>query len=274
MGRKGAVIQARTSSTRLPRKILLPLPYSGDTTVLQQVIRRTLKAKSIDTVIVATTTDKEDDVVVEIAESEGVLCFRGSRKDVLSRYYYCAEEYELDTVVRITSDCPCIDWDLIDKAVSAHIKEKADYTRLVDIPLGLNVEVVERGSLQKAYEEAKEHFEREHVTPYIYMRGRKSFRIEELRIDFLSKYKNLRITLDTEEDYALLCAVFEFLYPEKKFFNAYDIVDLFERKPWLVLINKRVYQKKVFGSLEEEIEEAKRVLEFHGLDRAKEMLER
>ncbi len=274
MGKKGAIIQARTTSTRLPGKILFSLPYNSNITVLQQVLKRTLKAKSLDVVIVATTTDKEDDIVVEIAKSEGIPYFRGSKDDVLSRYYHCAVEYNLDTVVRITSDCPCIDWNLIDKTVNIHLREKADYTRLVDIPVGLNVEAIKLSALQKAFVKASEPFEREHVTPYIYIEKREEFKIKELKLDFLSNYKNIRITLDTEEDYALLCAVFDYLYIKNEYFTIQDILELFKQKPWLCLINRRVVQKKIFRSLDEEIEEAKRILEMQELYRAKRLLER
>ena len=105
----GAIIQARTSSTRLPGKVLLELPYGSGITVLQQVIRRLKQSKKIDTIVVATTEDKADDAIVDIASRESVSSFRGSKENVLERYYLAAKSFGLETIVRITSDCPCID---------------------------------------------------------------------------------------------------------------------------------------------------------------------
>ncbi len=104
----GAVIQARTSSTRLPNKVLLELPYRSGITVLQHVIRRVKQSQKIEVIVVATTEDNADDSIVNIALREGVLCFRGSKENVLERYYLAAKKHKLDSVVRITSDCPCI----------------------------------------------------------------------------------------------------------------------------------------------------------------------
>jgi len=274
MNRVGAIIQARTSSTRLPRKVLLSLPYGSNITVLQQVIRRVLKSKKINTVVIATTTDREDDIIIEIAKREGVKTFRGSKEDVLSRYFHCAVEFNFDQIVRITSDCPCIDWNLIDLAVEEHLKVSADYTRLLNIPHGLNVEVISFWALKKAFYEATEYFEREHVTPYIYMRCIEKFKINDMYVDYLSEIKDIRITLDTEEDYALLCAIFDFLYYENESFTADEILKLFKNKPWLSLINKKVIQKKVYYSFEEELEEAIKILELQGLKRIVSILEK
>ena len=125
----GAIIQARTGSSRLRGKVLLKLPYGGEKTVLEHVIGRVKRAQTVEEVVVATTTKKEDDAIVRIAEEMGVKVFRGSEKDVLSRYYHAAKEHRLDIVVRITSDCPCIDPEIIDGAVRLHLQSGADYTR-------------------------------------------------------------------------------------------------------------------------------------------------
>ena len=104
----GAIIQARTSSTRFPKKVLKPLPYGGNVCVLQQDIRRVKRSKLLDEVIIATTINSEDDEIVEVAIKENTPYFRGSLDNVLERYYKAANEFNLDVVVRITSDCPCV----------------------------------------------------------------------------------------------------------------------------------------------------------------------
>ena len=123
----GIIIQARTSATRLPAKVLKDLPYGSGISVLAQCIRRCKQAKKADQVIVATTVDPADEAIVKIAKKEKVKYFKGSLQNVLERYYLAAKENKLDRVVRITSDCPCIDPKIIDHAIAVHEKEKADY---------------------------------------------------------------------------------------------------------------------------------------------------
>ncbi|WP_457642747.1 cytidylyltransferase domain-containing protein [Persephonella sp.] len=272
----GAVIQARTSSSRLPAKVLKKLPYDSDITVLQQVIRRVKKASILHEVVVATTEKPEDVPIIDIADREKVKWFKGSEKDVLSRYYNCAKEYKLDIIVRITSDCPCIDWAIIDESVKQHIRFCADYTSNAlerTFPHGLDVEIISFDALQRAYCEATEEFEREHVCVYINRTKKDKFKIHSIKAPAELTAPDIRVTLDTEEDYALLCAVFDYLYYADNFFRAKDIVNLFKKKPWLKLINKKVLQKKVFSSLEEELEEAKRLLELQELQKVRKLLE-
>jgi spore coat polysaccharide biosynthesis protein SpsF len=272
----GAIIQARTSATRLPKKVLKELPYGSGTTVLQQVIRRLKKANKIDDVIVATTTEIEDDKIVKVAKNENVKWFRGSKEDVLNRYYLAAKKNKLDIVVRITSDCPCIAPELIDSIIEKHLRTKSDYTTNTlkrTFPHGLDTEVINITTLEKAFSEAKQDYEKEHVTPYVYKTRPDLFKITLVEAPKELNYPDIRITLDTEEDYALLCAVFDYLYPINNFFVTKDIIDLFQKKPWLKLINKRIMQKKIYNSLEEEIQEAIKLCDLQDLKKAKEYLE-
>lgn len=271
----GAIVQARTSSTRLPGKVLKELPYGSGVTVLGQVIRRLKRCGKTDLIVMATTEDKEDDPVVSIAEGEGAAWFRGSREDVLSRYYLAAKENGLDVVVRVTSDCPCIDPEIVDSAIGMHLQAKADYTSNTikrTFPHGLDVEVMSFDALKKAYQLGKEAFEREHVTPYMYKTRPEEFKISSLEADGGLFAPDIRVTLDTEEDYAALCVVFDYLYGNNNFFGAKDIVNLYREKPWLKLLNGKVVQKEVFTSLDEEMQEAIRVLELQGLTRALDVL--
>lgn len=238
----GAIIQARAGSTRLPRKILRNLPFGGKTTVLQQAIRRLKKSRRLGDIIVATTVGKEDNDIVDIARRERVKHQRGSNRNVLSRYYSAAKNNNLDVIIRVTSDCPCVDPQILDLMIERHIKTKSDYTSNCvkrSYPHGLDIEVFNFDTLEKAYKNAKRDYEKEHVTPYI-IRQKRIFKITEIKAPKNLYAPNIRITLDTEEDYALLCAVFDYLYPKKTYFNAYDILNLFRQKPWLKLINEKV----------------------------------
>ncbi len=272
----GAIIQARTRSSRLPRKVLQALPYQSPHTVLQQVIRRVQQSQYIHQVVVATTPHPDDIPIIEIAQKEGVEVWRGSEEDVLRRYYEAAAHFEINVIVRITSDCPCIDAHLIDQGIQTFFREKADYVSNTierTYPHGLDFEVFSFEALQKMHLEAQASFEREHVTPYLYQTCPQSFRIIPCIAPPSLHRPDIRVTLDTHEDYALLCAVFDFLYSANPYFEVQSLIDLFEQKPWLSLINHRTVQKKVSYTLEEELEEAKHILTLQGLHRIVRWLE-
>jgi spore coat polysaccharide biosynthesis protein SpsF len=271
----GIIIQARTSSVRLPGKILKKLPYNSKISALEQVIRRAISSKKADNVIIATTDRGEDDIVVKIAENANVSYYRGDRDNVLERYYFAAKKYDIDLIVRITSDCPCIDPVIIDNLIDFHIDSGSDYTTNVlkrTFPHGMDAEAITEKVLEKAYIGATEHFEREHVTPYIYRSHPEDFRISIIEASGDLYRPDIRITLDTEEDYALLCAVFDYLYSKNNLFTVDDIVELFNQKPWLLMINKKIRQKQIFDTLDEELAEAIKILNLQDLRRAVDLL--
>lgn len=239
-----AIIQARTGSTRLPGKVMIKIK---DKTILEHVITRVKQAKEIDEIIIATTTNKTDNIIVEEMEKLGVKYFRGSEDDVLSRYYYSAKENCADIVVRITSDCPLIDPKIVDEIVKFYKNNKYDLVTNAGFdlsqrtyPRGLDTEVFSFKELKKSHVEAIEKYQREHVTPYIYKNSRNIFYYKN-DIDY-SKY---RWTLDTEEDFELINKIYEELYRGKHEFYTEGILGLFERKPELFNINKDVEQKKL-----------------------------
>ena len=265
----GIIIQARTGSSRLPGKVLLDLPYNSGITVLSQVIRRSLKSQC-KRVIVATTEKETDDVIVSIAEQEKVEYFRGPEDDVLARYYFAAQKFNLDIIVRVTSDCPCIDWQAIDKVLETIFANNCDYVRVVgNHPLGTeDVEAFTFGALKKAFLESSKDFEREHVSPYFYYSAPEKFKSLFIESSPEIQFPEARVVLDTIEDYALLCAIFDFLYPKNHFFDTYQIISLFRSKPWLKFINQKVVQKKIFENLDKELEEAIKILKLQDLRRA------
>ena len=272
----GAIVQARTASTRLPGKILSELPYHSGITVLQQVIRRLKKAAGLNEIIVATTINDEDKIIVDAALNENVGWSRGSADNVLERYYSAARESKLDIIVRVTSDCPCIDPEIVGRVIAEHLERGSDYTSnslIGTFPHGMDAEVINFEALERAYREATKDYEREHVTPYIYKTKSSMFRISGLEAPHEFYAPDIRVTLDTEDDYALLCAVFDYLYPMDEFFGIEDIMSLFREKPWLRLINRKSIQKKIFESFEEEAEEAVRILKLQDLRRVKQFIE-
>lgn len=269
-----AIIQARMKSTRLPGKVIKTLPYGSDKTVLDRVIHRTKAAASISEIVVATTESSDDDTIVARARDNDVAWFRGSENDVLSRYYYAAAEHHADVVVRITSDCPCLDYREINRGIEYFLESDIDYlcnTLHRTYPHGLDFEVFAFDALKKAHETAIKESEREHVTLHIYTSGK--YRLYNLEAPVDLQAPDIRITLDTLEDYALLCAVYDYLYEKNNMFELTDIINLFKQRPWLKLINQNIIHKKVFSNLNDEISEAIKILDIQGLQHAKQILE-
>ncbi len=267
----GAVIQARVSSSRLPGKVLLALPCGSGVSVCEHIIRRLKKVKSVDAIIVATTSNPSDDKVVDVASSEGVEHYRGAEEDVLARFFDAVKKYQLDEIVRVTGDNPCIDYALVEQVVQAHLQEDNDYTVTRQYPTGINVEVLSSRALRVVYENAKQPEEREHLTLYIETHP-EAFKVSEKKAPNNYKRPDIRVTLDTEEDYALLNCIFEFLYEKDNYFGIDELVSLYQQKPWLAIINNKVGQKKVFKTLEDELAEAVRLLDLQDLKRAKKFL--
>lgn len=238
-----AIIQARMGSTRLPGKILKDLMGK---TVLQHVIERVQQAKSIDEIIIATTTLVQDDVVVDEAVKHGVKHFRGSENDVLARYYGAAKDNNADIVVRITSDCPLIDPFVTDAIVNL-FKDKQAYDIVTNAgsdlsertyPRGLDVEVFSFKVLEQAYKKADKHYQREHVTPYSYENSPRIYFYKN-KVD----YSKHRWTLDTEEDFELIKEIYRQLYNGEHDFYLQNIINLFASYPDIIEINAHIEQK-------------------------------
>lgn len=240
----GAIIQARMGSTRLSGKVMKELEGK---TVLEHVIERVKQSKLIEEIIIATTVHDRDDVIESEALRCGIKVFRGSEDDVLSRYFYAAKENEIDVIVRITSDCPLIDWNIIDKVISKFMQNEYDIVTNAGLdlgqrtfPRGLDLEVFSFSVLLNAFNNATEKYQREHVSPYIYETSEK-IHVFQNAVDY-SKY---RWTLDTDEDWALINQIFKRLYTGTHNFGLMEIIELMEKEPELNDINKHIEQKKV-----------------------------
>jgi spore coat polysaccharide biosynthesis protein SpsF len=238
-----AIIQARMSSTRLPGKVMKKL---ADKSVLAHVISRLQTSKTLDGVVVATTTNQVDDVIVAESRKYGAAIYRGSEEDVLGRYSAVASESAADVVVRITSDCPLIDPELIDHMLRKFFALPAvDYlsnTIERTYPRGLDVEIFSRKVLAMAAQQAQESFEREHVTPYIYQHE-DLFRLVNY-VDLVNR-SNHRWTLDTPSDWQFIEAVYQHLYWSGEIFTSADVFALLQRHPEIEKLNEHVEQKKL-----------------------------
>lgn len=237
-----AIIQARTASTRLPRKVMTKL--SGEP-MLTRVVRRTKRAKRLDDALVATSTSDEDDVIEDLCSWEGWACFRGSEADVLDRYFQAAKDYEGDPIVRITADCPLIDPGLIDELVAVFEGGEWDYASNTleprTFPRGLDAEVISFEALQRAWEDDENPAWREHVTPYIY-RNPERFRLKRLAHD--EDLSDMRWTVDTPEDQELIRRIYA-AFDGDDHFTWREVLGLLEERRDWVEINRHVPQKTV-----------------------------
>jgi spore coat polysaccharide biosynthesis protein SpsF len=269
---KGVIIQARTGSTRLPSKVLLELPFGSGITLLEQIIRRARIAQSLDKIIIATSEAGSDDAIWDLSQKLNVKCFRGNESNVLERYYFCAKKYKLNTIVRLCGDSPFFDGALIDRFIDIHQKNKNDYTGTVHYPLGTNTEIFAFSALKKAYKNATERNDLEHVTPYIRRNPANDFKVYYPEAPEKFNRPDIRLTVDVKEDYALMCSIYDALYITDPLFSLEKIISLFEKKPWLKEINNSVYQKKPFATLEEEIEEIIMIAKKQDLRRAQDFI--
>lgn len=234
-----AIIQARVGSTRLPRKALKEI--NGQPSVYW-VIERLKHAETIDQIVLATTDLPEDKALVDIAKENGIESYCGSEDDVLDRFYKAAKRYKGEIIVRITADCPLLDPKVIDKVVRFYLqnKDKYDYvsnTVSVSYPDGLDVEVFLFKTLEIAWKEARLASEREHVTAYI-LKNAGKFRLFNIKNE--QDFSHLRWTLDNHEDLVFVQDVYSNLYKEGSMFYMHDILDLINRKPELLEINKHL----------------------------------
>jgi spore coat polysaccharide biosynthesis protein SpsF len=266
MSKTVAIIQARMGSSRLPGKVLLDIAGKP---MIQHVIERTRLSRSLDSVVVATTSDPSDNPIADFAASIDVPCTRGSLHDVLDRYYQAAKAHRAEVIVRITADCPLIDPDVIDQTVgliTGNWSLNADFAcnRLPppftrSFPIGLDAEACTFTALERAWREATETFHREHVMPYIYEgvsltdqspitnyqllstgTSPRGFQIAQLH--HTPDYGDLRWTVDTPEDLTFIREVFAYL-KEKPNFTWYDVLEVVQQHPELTQINAAVRHK-------------------------------
>lgn len=237
------IVQTRMTSNRLPGKVLKPVLEKP---LLEYQIERLRRVKLADKIVIATTTNATDDPIVELCNAIGVTHFRGSEQDVLSRYYGAAQAIQADVVVRVTSDCPLIDPQIIDQVIQLYLDgdgnvDYASNSLQRSFPRGMDTEVFSFVALEQAHREATEPPQREHVTPFLYQHP------ERYRIVQLTSPQDLsrhRWTVDTPEDFKLICCMLEALYPQVPDFTLQDCLNLIDCHPDWPTINAHVEQKQ------------------------------
>ena len=237
------IVQARMTSTRLPGKILKEVLGKS---LLEYQIERLKRVCLANDIVIATTTNNMDDVVVDLCKKLQLNYFRGSEHDVLARYHAAAVAFNADVIVRVCSDCPLIDPAIIDRVIDSYLKNSGKYDYVSNVlvrtfPRGMDAEVFSREALHCAAEQAMLPAQREHVTPFIV--AGTLFRLKN--VAYVQDQSRHRWTVDTNEDFELIKNILESLYPVNNLFTMQDVLDCFEANPVWFFINAHVEQKRV-----------------------------
>jgi spore coat polysaccharide biosynthesis protein SpsF len=193
-------------STRLPGKVLLPI---GTRPLLGHVIGRLNMLKHPHTAVVATSILPADDAIAAWCEKEGVACFRGSEQDVLTRYASAARQFDLDPVIRLTADNPFTDMEELDRLIDLHLAQGNDFSQsFAALPIGVGAEIFSAAALSQSAREGHAPHHREHVDEYM-IENPQLFRSGALAVEGAKNRPDIRLTVDTEEDYRRACFIAE-----------------------------------------------------------------
>jgi spore coat polysaccharide biosynthesis protein SpsF len=217
-----ASIEARMTSTRLPGKVLMPCVGRP---MLELMVERIRRSRYIDAIVVATTVNSTDDPIVELAQRIGIRFYRGSEFDVAGRVTAAMQEAKADIVVQLTADCPIIDPEIIDQFVRIYAANEFDHvsnTILRSYPDGLDVQVSSLPILEKSYALCEDETDREHLF-YTVRKHRDKITTFQFSAPPELCWPHWRWTLDTPEDYQLICRIYEHLYPKNPAFSSTEI---------------------------------------------------
>ena len=244
----GCIIQARMGSSRLAGKVMKKVDENK--VVLDYVIQQLKSSKNMDKIFVVTSNLDEDDIICSHLTSKNIKFFRGSSDDVLDRYYQCAKKFSIDTIVRITSDNPLIDPEIVDLVIEKFSSSKCDYaTNSLNrtFPYGTEVEIFSFQVLEKAWISAKKPSEREHVTPFIRDPQNEFVLLNIKNNDNLSF---LRYTVDRIEDLQLVREIIKHISERPIILK--HILDLFNNKPEIFKINEHVQHDGYLSSIKKD----------------------
>ena len=239
-----ATIEARMNSTRLPGKVLME---AAGKSFLAHMVERLGRVRSLDGIVIATTTNVADDAIVTLAEELGIGCHRGSEDDVLARVLSAAKAHDVDVIVETTGDCPLIDPNLVDSCIKSYLESDVDYVSNVlerTYPIGMDTQVFSTKVLDNVAKLTDDPDDREHVSLYIY-RNPEIFKLQNVSAPPELSWPELGLTLDTPDDLRVIRHVFEALYPLDPCFDLVKVLELFHTDPSLAEINAHVHRKHI-----------------------------
>ena len=246
-------------STRLPGKVMMPIRGKP---LLYYIINQIKHCKLIDNIVIATTTSEQDKQLVKYVESIGINVYRGNEEDVLDRYYHCAKHYNADKIVRVTSDCPLIDPEIVDECILEFEKNDLDYLSNVNkkigeewvyhpsgYPLGFAAEIFTFSALEKTWKLSRKSSEREHVSQYI-LNNPHLFKIGN--IENHENFSHIRLTVDHQVDFDLIKTIVEH-FPEDSIFKMKNVIDFLNQNPKLIQLNSHIlFNEGYLKSLEQD----------------------
>ncbi len=234
-----AIVQARMGSTRLPNKVMKPI---GGVPMIELLLARLGQSKEIDQIVLATSTDERNTLLVEHVNALGYTCVRGSEADVMARYLVAARQAQADIVIRITGDCPLIDPELVDQAIAQFKAQGVDYLSTAapaTYPDGLDTEVFTLQALERAGEESQDPFDHEHVTPYL----RKPGLFKTASLTHSEDLSGLRWTVDEPADFEVVSQVFAHFSPDIHFAWT-KVLELQRSQPELFAANHNIIRNE------------------------------
>ena len=234
-----AIIQARMGSIRFQNKVMRQI---NGTPMIEIILNRLSKSKLINQIVLATSKEKNNQIIIKLSKKLGFQYYEGSEFDVLDRYIKAAEKFDADIIIRITGDCPLVDPFLVDDCIKKFLDSNIDYysnTMPPTFPDGLDIEVIKFSALKKAAKESTKNSQREHVTPYI--RENNFFsKLNYLNDEDLS---SLRWTVDTSEDFEVISSVFNYFKPDI-YFSWKDVLQLYYNQPSLFSANSLIQRNE------------------------------
>lgn len=253
-----AIIQARMQSTRLPGKVLMPMPFGGSDYILGQIVNQLHNSKYIKNIIVASSTNKADDAIEDFCKKKSIQIFRGDETDVHSRFLEILQNIDTETVIRVTGDNPIIDTEALNNCIQKHHQALSDYTCTSGLPIGMNFEIFSKTSFLKLSSKNLTKDEKEHVT--LGYKNDKSFNINHIKYNY-SPNQEIRVTVDYASDYLVVSTLFQ-LSKLRDIEPGLKLIDyVLANYPWVFEANQSNFQKKQYATLEEERLAAKEILE-------------
>lgn len=249
-----AIIQARNGSSRLPGKANVLICGKP---ALQRVIERLRAAKTLDDIIIATTTNEKDDPIIDLCESLGCSYFRGSEEDVLSRVLEAARQFGVDVIVEVTADCPLLDWNHVDSLVQQHLANNCDMTSNIierTFPRGYDLRVFNREVLEQVNQEVDNPVDRQHVSTWMYLnpKAKGNYLIQNWMAHPEQNRPDIEVTLDTPEDLELIRFIYGF---ESQGYNlaltCEEVINIIDSYPDVYTKVGSVQRKDYFAELEE-----------------------
>ena len=227
----GAIIVVRLNSARFPNKAIKKINGVNSISLL---IRRLKKIKELNKIILATSTNKTDDVLEKIAATESIKCFRGSLNNVASRYYMAAKKFKLDQIVRVTGDAILCDEIMISKAIQSQLKHNSDVTFIKNMPYGTAKEVMNFKTIKTISYQSKVSNNTEYLEWYL--ENSRNFKVKYIKSPYKFD-KSTRLTLDYKEDLVLFDKIFSYFNDKNANFTLKSVIKLLNKRRKLIKIN-------------------------------------